>query len=183
MVTVRWGTFETNSSSVHSMVIATDKELRQFKAGKLFVDRLPGFSDDITDSTAELIDMDEVYRRYQDADEDSYVLPKISKLTLRELMIDPLNYNDYEYVESNIHERPHQSWSGCWNDTPVNWNFSKHKYSKRLLKELKDYHGLGLYWLLYSNSFPHSYNMLIKRTDKDNRSEQKMNVLKFEIWD
>ena len=81
MITVRWGTFETNSSSVHSMVIATDKELRQFKAGKLFVDRLPEFSDDNTDSTAELIDMDEVYRRYQDADEESYVLPKISKLT------------------------------------------------------------------------------------------------------
>lgn len=183
MVTERCDVFETNSSSVHTMVIATDKELELFKAGKLFVSSLPGFSDNNTDGTATLIKMDEVYKKYCESDEEYDTLPKLSKSSLKELMLDPPTYDDFEYVDKDRREMAHQHWDGIWSNSAVNWDYSKHGYSKKTLKELENYHGKGLFYLLYSNSFPHSYNMLCKRTDKKERSERKLNVLKFEIWD
>lgn len=38
MVNIRYGTFETNSSSVHSLMIATDEEYKQLVAGTLCID-------------------------------------------------------------------------------------------------------------------------------------------------
>lgn len=35
-ITVRYGTFETNSSSTHSLVICTAEEYEMFRSGKLF---------------------------------------------------------------------------------------------------------------------------------------------------
>lgn len=39
MITVRYGTFETNSSSTHSMVICTKDEWDKWAAGELFASR------------------------------------------------------------------------------------------------------------------------------------------------
>jgi len=38
MINIRYGTFETNSSSVHSLMIATDEEYKQLVAGTLCID-------------------------------------------------------------------------------------------------------------------------------------------------
>ena len=38
MVNIRYGTFETNSSSVHSLMIATDEEYKKLVAGELYID-------------------------------------------------------------------------------------------------------------------------------------------------
>lgn len=38
MINIRYGTFETNSSSVHSLMIATDEEYKQLVAGTLYID-------------------------------------------------------------------------------------------------------------------------------------------------
>lgn len=38
MVNIRYGTFETNSSSVHSLMIATDDVYKQLVAGTLYID-------------------------------------------------------------------------------------------------------------------------------------------------
>lgn len=38
MFNIRYGTFETNSSSVHSLMIATDEVYQQLVAGKLYID-------------------------------------------------------------------------------------------------------------------------------------------------
>lgn len=38
MVNIRYGTFETNSSSVHSLMIATDEEYKKLIAGELYID-------------------------------------------------------------------------------------------------------------------------------------------------
>ena len=38
MINVRYGTFETNSSSVHSLMIATDDVYQQLVAGELYID-------------------------------------------------------------------------------------------------------------------------------------------------
>lgn len=39
MVNIRYGTFETNSSSVHSLMIATDDVYKQLVAGTLYIDK------------------------------------------------------------------------------------------------------------------------------------------------
>ena len=38
MIKVRYGCFETNSSSVHSLIIANEKEYKQLLNGELFID-------------------------------------------------------------------------------------------------------------------------------------------------
>lgn len=38
MINIRYGTFETNSSSVHSLMIATDDVYKQLVAGALYID-------------------------------------------------------------------------------------------------------------------------------------------------
>lgn len=38
MINIRYGTFETNSSSVHSLMIATDDVYKQLVAGTLYID-------------------------------------------------------------------------------------------------------------------------------------------------
>ena len=38
MIKVRYGCFETNSSSVHSLIIANEEEYKQLLSGELFID-------------------------------------------------------------------------------------------------------------------------------------------------
>ena len=38
MIKVRYGCFETNSSSVHSLIIANEEEYKQLVSGELFID-------------------------------------------------------------------------------------------------------------------------------------------------
>lgn len=56
MKTVRFGTFETNSSSTHSLVMCSSEEFEDFKAGKLYFDK---YNDCLC--TPEEIDKDEEY--------------------------------------------------------------------------------------------------------------------------
>lgn len=46
MKQVRFGVFETNSSSTHSLVICTEEEYERFRSGKMLLDR---YQDELVD--------------------------------------------------------------------------------------------------------------------------------------
>lgn len=59
MLQIRQGVFETNSSSVHSLVMCTGKEMEEWMNGKLFFDR---WKDKFVPATESLLAMDPVGR-------------------------------------------------------------------------------------------------------------------------
>ena len=170
MRTVREGCFETNSSSTHTLVLCNDAELKKFKAGKLFANKYNECGNVM--DTAELVDIDfvaDVYeRKMHDCDYGD--LPVLTKSQLRELMVDPLRYDDYDYKRPDTD--PHF----------VVWDLSRHRYSKALQNIITETNHTGIYYVFREDEFPKSYEYLLRETADDERSEKKMNVLDFEIW-
>ncbi len=69
---IRLGTFETNSSSTHSLIMCSDKEFKLFQAGELVLDV---WNDELVPlEAAETDEDDEIdtdrYRTYENYDQD-----------------------------------------------------------------------------------------------------------------
>ena len=173
MRTVRECCFETNSSSTHTLVMCNDSELKRFKEGKLFAHRYDPIGTRL--DHAKLVNLDCVYRIYNDMrdNDESYSLPALTKKELLELLNDPLTHDDYSYKDNQFDSR------NCY----VVYDVSKHSYSDSLKKKIEGIHTNDLYFALCSDEFPKSYTALLRLTDKKDRSEKKLNVLDFEIWD
>ena len=95
MIKVRYGLFETNSSSTHSLIIATDKEYKQLLDGELFVGCNNNFltREEVIDS---LLKSATEYNYSNDMlellKEDFYIdAPAITKEFLKDLSTDALD--------------------------------------------------------------------------------------------
>ncbi len=171
MRTVRECCFETNSSSTHTIVMCNDRDLARFKAGKLFAHKYDDYG--VRLNNAVLVNLDYAVRMYERLREDCDYgeLPVLTKAQLGELMCDPVSRNDYSYLDDD-------------NDRDsIKWNFEKHNYSEGLKKAIESAHSVGIYDALRADDFPKSYELLLRVTDKKDRSEKKLNVLDFTIWD
>lgn len=164
--------FETNSSSVHALIICNDSELKKFKEGQLFLRRVD--TSRIWHDEPTLITLNAAYRLYKEEREERQSLPRLTKQAFRELLLDPPKTCDYEYQSNDV------SWQ---NKSYVNWNFSKKKYSKSTLKQLENYHEAELAGVFSSIEFPKSYTYIKELADAKDSSEKKTNVLQFTVWD
>ena len=84
MVTYRFGTFETNSSSTHSMVICSEEEYIKWANGELLASRWEdGFQtkDDLTEDDYGWYDLD-VWAGDLECDENSYTSPSGDKIRI-----------------------------------------------------------------------------------------------------
>ena len=171
MRTIRECCFETNSSSSHTLVMCNDRDLARFKEGKLFAQKYDSIGCRL--ETAKLVNIGyvaSVYDRMMN-EGDYGRLPELTRSQLGELMRDPLTFNDYDYPDTDR------------NADYVIWNLEKHNYSAGLKKAIENTHHNGIYSVFRADEFPKSYEYLLRETDKKDRSEKKLNVVDFTIWD
>jgi hypothetical protein len=171
MRTIRECTFETNSSSTHTLVMCNDRDLARFKEGKLFAHKYDEIGCVL--NHAKLVNIDyaaKIYDRFQ-VEGTFGELPDLTLSQLRELMVDPLTHDDYDYPDTDR------------NSYYVEWNLDKHNYSDKLKDIVKNVHHTGIYNIFGADAFPKSYNYLVRATDKKDRSEKKLNVVDFTLWD
>lgn len=81
-IQVRYGTFETNSSSTHSLVICTAEEYDMFRRDELRLDSYKGVFKSVSDfeSEEEYIDETVDYETYVNSELESFVSRYTTKL-------------------------------------------------------------------------------------------------------
>ena len=84
MIAYRFGTFETNSSSTHSMVICSEEEYKKWAAGELYASRWEdGFKtkDELTEDDYGWHDLNGWVGDLE-CDENSYISPSGDKIKI-----------------------------------------------------------------------------------------------------
>ena len=100
MIQMRYGCFETNSSSTHSLIIANDEEYKKLKSGELFI-RYEGFvsREEVIQS---ILDMAEEYSNDMKEllkEEFGIDVTEITKEFLEQLNLDALDALAREFLD------------------------------------------------------------------------------------
>ena len=117
MKQMRFNTFETNSSSTHSLVICTEKEFKDLKSGKLYI--IDGEMKDLAEARKYI----EKYYSYKLADFDKYLIDK-DYSSLEDILYDCEIYSYDQWIDTQddygleTYERHFETPSG---DKMVAW--------------------------------------------------------------
>ena len=100
MIQIRYGCFETNSSSTHSLIIANDEEYKKLKSGELFI-RYEGFvsREEVIQS---ILDMAEEYSNDMKEllkEEFGIDVTEITKEFLEQLNLDAIDALAREFLD------------------------------------------------------------------------------------
>lgn len=79
---IRIGTFETNSSSTHSLVVCTDEELEKWKAGELLYDYMNSAVVSAPEEDRYKYETFEEFKKYLEVDYHTYVTKNGEKLNI-----------------------------------------------------------------------------------------------------
>lgn len=96
MLQIRYGLFETNSSSTHSLYFATDKEYEQFKKGEIIIDEDSGEFITLKDAVEAAIRYErESGRNYIEDDTDKFSFDDFRAMDKEEQI---RILRDYEFI-------------------------------------------------------------------------------------